>query len=56
MVELGDRLEDARGALAAVGCNFIELGVATRETGILLAKNGVERPIEKRGWEHFVGA
>jgi thiamine-monophosphate kinase len=50
------RLEDAREALAAVGCELLELGVATRETGIVMVKNGVESPIEKRGWEHFVGA
>ena len=51
-----ERLKDAREALAAVGCELLELGVATRETGIVMAKNGVENPIEKRGWEHFVGA
>jgi thiamine-monophosphate kinase len=51
-----ERLEDAREALAAVGCELLELGVATRETGIVMVKNGVENPIEKRGWEHFVGA
>jgi thiamine-monophosphate kinase len=50
------RIEDARKSLAAIGCELLELGVATRETGIVMAKNGVERPIEKRGWEHFVGA
>jgi thiamine-monophosphate kinase len=50
------RLEDAREALAAVGCELLELGVATRETGIVMVKNGVENPIEKRGWEHFMGA
>ena len=51
-----ERLEDAREALAAVGCELLELGVATRETGIVMVKNGVENPIEKRGWEHFMGA
>ncbi len=51
-----ERLEDAREALAAVGCELLELGVATRDTGIVMVKNGVENPIEKRGWEHFVGA
>ncbi|MBC8225246.1 hypothetical protein H8E65_11695 [Candidatus Bathyarchaeota archaeon] len=50
------RLEDAREALAGVGCELLELGVATRETGIVIVKNGVKSPIEKRGWEHFVGA
>jgi len=50
------RLEDAREALAGVGCELLELGVATRETGIIMAEKGVESPIEKRGWEHFVGA
>jgi len=50
------RLEDAREALAAVGCELLELGVATRETGIVAVKNGVESPIEKKGWEHFMGA
>jgi len=50
------RLENAREALAAVGCELLELGVATRETGIVMVKNGVENPIEKRGWEHFMGA
>jgi len=49
------RIEDAREALAANGCELLELGVATRETGIVMVKNGVESPIEKRGWEHFVG-
>ena len=50
-----ERLEDAREALAAVGCELLELGIATRETGMVTVKNGVESPIEKRGWEHFVG-
>ena len=50
------RLEDAREALAGVGCELLELGIATRETGIVMVKNGVESPIEKKGWEHFVGA
>jgi thiamine-monophosphate kinase len=54
-VEKG-RLEDAREALATVGCELLELGVATRETGIVMVKNGVSISIEKGGWEHFMGA
>ena len=50
------RLEDAREALAGVGCELLELGVATRETGIVMVKNRVESSIERGGWEHFVGA
>ena len=50
------RLEAAREALAAVGCELLELGVATRETGIIMTDKGMERSIERRGWEHFVGA
>jgi thiamine-monophosphate kinase len=50
------RLEDARKALASVGCEFLELGVATRETDIILLEEEADKPIEKRGWEHFVGA
>jgi len=51
-----ERLEDAREALAAVDCELLRLGVATHETGTMIVKNGVESPIEKKGWEHFVGA
>jgi thiamine-monophosphate kinase len=54
-VEAG-HLEDAREALEAVGCELLELGVTTRETGIMVLIDGMKRPIEKRGWEHFVGA
>ncbi|MDP6457872.1 MAG: thiamine-phosphate kinase [Candidatus Bathyarchaeota archaeon] len=50
------RLEEAREALALVGCRLLELGVATSETDIRTAKNGVETSIEKWGWEHFMGA
>jgi thiamine-monophosphate kinase len=51
-----ERLKNAREALGAVGCELIEIGIATRETGIVMLRKGAERPIEKRGWEHFVGA
>jgi thiamine-monophosphate kinase len=51
-----ERLKNAREALGAVGCELIEIGIATRETGIVMLREGSERSIEKRGWEHFVGA
>jgi thiamine-monophosphate kinase len=48
------RLEDARKALATVGCELLELGVAIHGTGIVLIKDGAETPIGKGGWEHFM--
>jgi len=50
------RLDDAREALEAVGCELLVLGTVTRETDIIILEDEVEKPIEKRGWEHFVGA
>jgi thiamine-monophosphate kinase len=50
------RLKDAQEALEAVGCELLELGIATRETGIVMLRDRVEKTIEKRGWEHFMGA
>ena len=50
------RLDAAREALAGVGCELLELGVATRETGIVMGNDGLKSTIERGGWEHFVGA
>ncbi|UCH56589.1 MAG: thiamine-phosphate kinase [Candidatus Bathyarchaeota archaeon] len=47
------KLEDAREALGAVGCELLELGAVTADKSILLVENGAEMPIEMRGWEHF---
>ncbi|UCD45164.1 MAG: thiamine-phosphate kinase [Candidatus Bathyarchaeota archaeon] len=49
-------LEKAKEALSKVGCRLIELGHVTAKRTIVLVENGVERPIEKRGWEHFVSS
>jgi thiamine-monophosphate kinase len=51
-----ERLEEARDALATVGCELLEIGVATLEKDIIMVKNEVKSSIERRGWEHFVGA
>ena len=46
-------LEKAEEALRKVGCELIELGHVTAKRTILMVENGVERPVEKGGWEHF---
>lgn len=46
-------LEKAEGALRKVGCELIELGQVTAKRTILMVENGVERRVEKGGWEHF---
>jgi len=46
-------LEKAEGALRKVGGELIELGQVTAKRTILMVENGVERPVEKGGWEHF---
>jgi thiamine-monophosphate kinase len=51
-----DLLEDAQKALAAVDCELHILGTATQEKDITMLKKGEKTLIEKRGWEHFVGA
>ncbi|MFQ6053823.1 MAG: thiamine-monophosphate kinase, partial [Candidatus Bathyarchaeia archaeon] len=48
-----EELEVARAALGRVGCRLIEIGEATADKRIVFMKDGVERPIEPLGWEHF---
>lgn len=49
-----DRLTAARKALGKLGISLIELGEVTAERRIFQSVNGMEKPIEKGGWEHFV--
>ena len=49
-----DGLTEARKALGELGISLIELGEVTAERRIFRSGNGMEKPIEKRGWEHFV--
>lgn len=48
-----DGLDAARESLRAVGCELIDLGVATSNSKIVLVKDGEETPVRKEGWEHF---
>ncbi len=46
-------LHPAREFLRAVGCELVELGVATSDRKIVLVEDGEEKPVRKEGWEHF---
>jgi thiamine-monophosphate kinase len=48
-----NELEATREALKRVECTLIEFGEVTASNHIILAEEGVEKLIEKRGWEHF---
>ncbi|MBA7482937.1 thiamine-phosphate kinase [archaeon] len=50
-----EKLRKARDALRKVGCTLIEIGRATEENEIIHVKDGVSRPIERGGWDHFKG-
>ena len=45
-----------REALENIGCELLELGVATGDEKIEITLNGIEKQVEKRGWEHFLKA
>ncbi len=47
-------LTAARKALRKLDISLIELGEVTAERRIFQSVNGMEKPIEKGGWEHFV--
>jgi len=49
-------LKEAREALNALGCDLHVIGTVTAEKEIKMIVDGVESPIERGGWEHFVGA
>jgi len=49
------KLGKARDALRKVGCTLIEIGIATEENEIIHVEDGVPRPIERGGWDHFKG-
>ena len=51
-----ERLEEAKETLSALGCDLLVIGTVTVEKEIKMVVEGVETPIEKGGWEHFVGA
>jgi len=42
-----------RKALDAVGCSLHVIGEVTEEKNVLVAVNGVLKPIRRGGWEHF---
>jgi len=50
-----EKLGKARDALRKVGCTFIEIGEVTEENEIIHVEDGVSRPIERGGWDHFKG-
>jgi thiamine-monophosphate kinase len=43
----------AEKAVMAVGGRLLRIGEVTKETAVLLEKNGKRRQIDPRGWEHF---
>jgi thiamine-monophosphate kinase len=45
--------EKAREALQAVGSNLTVIGEATANQEIVFMEDGVEKPVEKEGWDHF---
>jgi thiamine-monophosphate kinase len=47
------KIEAARDALKAVGCELVELGRATADRRILLVEDGAEKPVARGGYEHF---
>ena len=47
-----ENLEEARETLREVGCNLIEIGVATRDRRLIYIDGGMEKSIGG-GWEHF---
>ena len=48
-------LDEARAALGGVGCDLVEMGVATKNREIIMVSDGSEAPIRKEGWDHFKG-
>jgi thiamine-monophosphate kinase len=50
-----EKLGKARDALREVGCALIEIGEVTGEKEIIHVEDGVSRPIERGGWDHFKG-
>ncbi len=50
-----EKLGKARDALMKVGCTLIKIGKVTEEKEIILVEDGVSRPIERGGWDHFKG-
>ena len=50
-----EQLGKARDVLRKVGCTLIEIGEATEEKEIIHVEDGVSRPIERGGWDHFKG-
>jgi len=50
-----EKLGKARDALRKVGCTLIEIGKVTEEKEIIHVEDGVSRPIERGGWDHFKG-
>jgi thiamine-monophosphate kinase len=49
-----DGLTAAREALRELDVPLIELGEAIEKRKIFRSENGMEKPIERGGWEHFV--
>lgn len=50
-----EKFGKARDALRKVGCTLIEIGKVTEEKEIIHVEEGVSRPIERGGWDHFKG-
>ncbi len=50
-----EKLGEAKDALRKVGCTLIEIGKATEEKEIIHVEDGISRPIERGGWDHFKG-
>jgi thiamine-monophosphate kinase len=48
-----NRWVEAEAAVEAAGGCLLPIGKAARDTQMLLDVDGVKRPIEARGWEHF---
>jgi thiamine-monophosphate kinase len=48
-----NRWVEAEAAVEAVGGCLLPIGKATRDKQILLDMDGLKRPVEPRGWEHF---
>jgi thiamine-monophosphate kinase len=50
-----EKFGKARDALRKVGCTLIEIGETTKEKEIIQVEDGLSRPIERGGWDHFKG-
>jgi thiamine-monophosphate kinase len=48
-----ERWRDAEAAVGAVGGRLLPIGKVTQEKRVILEKDGKNRLIEPRGWEHF---